>query len=316
MSEPPPSYARPLWAGGPVGLPLGVGTWAWGDKGYWGYGRTHTSEDVAAAYRASRDAGLTLFDTAEVYGSGFSERLLGQLIRDGNDGDRAVVATKFGAIPWRVGRADTVRQALEASLRRLQADRVDLYQIHWPLPLLSDRAWLRGLADVVAAGLVGAVGVSNYGPRELRTAHRVLGDLGVPLATNQVEYSLLARKPERTGLVELSAALGVTIIAYSPLAQGLLTGKYSPGHPPPGVRGLRYRRTLGRVPAIIAQLSEIGTDHGGRTPAQVALNWLVAKGTVPIPGAKTADQAAHNASGVGWALSPDQVAALDQVGRS
>lgn len=311
---PTSGHHRPLWSGGPVGLPLGVGTWAWGDKGYWGYGKTFTSEDVAQAYQASRAAGLTLFDTAEVYGSGFSERLLGQLVADHDDRGAVQVATKFAALPQRLGRRGPLLQALEASLSRLQMDRVELYQIHWSLPV-SDRPWLRDLAEAVRQGLVGAVGVSNYNPRKLRAAHQVLEGLGVPLATNQVEYSLLSRKPERSGLVELCSELGVTIIAYSPLAQGLLTGKYQPGQPPPGVRGLRYRRTLRRVPAIIAQLEDIGADHG-KTPAQVALNWLVSHGTVPIPGAKNADQASHNADGVGWSLTPDQMAALDQLGRS
>ncbi len=314
MAEPRGPYERPLWAGGPVGLPLGVGTWAWGDQGYWGYGKTYTSEDVAQAYRSSREAGLTLFDTAEIYGGGFSERLLGQLVRDHDDRDQVQVATKFSSLPWKIGQAGQVRESLRASLSRLQVDRVDLYQIHWALPL-SDRAWLRGLAAAVREGVVGAVGVSNYGPGKLRAAHRVLADLGVPLATNQVEYSLLTRRPERSGLVELCRELGVTIIAYSPLAQGLLTGKYRPGQPPPGVRGLRYRRKLGKIPALIDQLRDIGADHSGKTPAQVALSWLISKGTVPIPGAKNADQAAHNAGGVGWSLTPDQVAALDQLGR-
>lgn len=305
--------AVPLWTGGPTGVPLGVGTWAWGDKTFWGYGSDYTSDDVAQAYGRSRAAGLTLFDTAEVYGGGFSEHLLGQLIADHEDRSVAVVATKFAALPWRVGQSSALRLALDSSLTRLGAERVDLYQVHWPLPLLSDRAWLRGLAAAVREGLVGAVGVSNYGPRALRSAHRALGELGIALATNQVEYSLLHRKPERSGLVEVCRELDVRIIAYSPLAQGLLTGKYGPGHAPPGARGLRYRRILGRLPAVIAQLTEIGADHGGRTPAQVALNWLVAKGTVPIPGAKNADQAEHNAGGVGWALTADQVAALDQL---
>ncbi|HEY5820579.1 MAG TPA: aldo/keto reductase [Propionibacteriaceae bacterium] len=309
------AYARPIWTGGPVGLPLGVGTWAWGDQGYWGFGKTFTSEDVAAAYRSSRTAGLTLFDTAEIYGNGFSEHLLGQLIHDHDDVTNAVVATKFAAIPWRVGQRSALRQALESSLKRLQAERVDLYQIHWSLPLLDDRAWLRAMADAVREGLVGAVGVSNYGPTRLRAAHRRLTDLGIPLATNQIEYSLLQRKPERSGLVELCRELDVTVIAYSPLAQGMLTGKYAPGRPPPGIRRLRYQRFLSRLPALIATLTQLGADHGGKTPAQVALNWLIAHGTVPIPGAKNADQAQHNAGAVGWSLTPDQVQALDQLRR-
>jgi aryl-alcohol dehydrogenase-like predicted oxidoreductase len=301
-----------LWAGGPEGLPLGVGTWAWGDRGYWGYGRDFSSADVAAAYAASREAGLTLFDTAEVYGRGTSEELLGGLIADRSDAAAVAVATKFAALPWRVARRGPLLAALEASLRRLGQPRVALYQIHWPLPLGS-RAWLLDLAAGVQQGLVGAVGVSNYGPGQLRAAHRVLADQGVPLATNQVEYSLLARRPERSGLVDLCRELDVRIIAYSPLAQGLLTGKYSERRPPAGVRGLRYRRQLRTIEPLVRRLGEIGADHDGRTPAQVALNWLVQRGTVPIPGAKTAEQARLNAGGVGWSLTDTEVAELSRL---
>ncbi len=222
------------------------------------------------------------------------------------------MATKFGALPWRAGRRGPLLAALEASLHRLGQPRVALYQIHFPLPL-GTRSWLLDLAAAAQQGLVGAVGVSNYGPGRLREAHRVLAAEGVPLATNQVEYSLLTRKPERSGLLDVCRELGVTVVAYSPLAQGLLTGKYSPGKPPPGIRGLRYRRQLATLEPLIRRLGEIGADHDGRTPGQVALNWLVAQGTVPIPGAKTAEQARHNAGGVGWSLSDDEVAELGRL---
>jgi aryl-alcohol dehydrogenase-like predicted oxidoreductase len=306
-------FLRPLWVGGPTGIPLGVGTWAWGDTRYWGYGKTHTGEDVGAAYMASRAMGLTLFDTAEVYGRGTSESLLGELIERHQDLGVAVVATKFAARPGRVGRRGQLLEALRASLRRLRKDRAELYQIHWSLGPVSDRAWLLDLAEAYQQGLVGAVGVSNYSAAKLRSAHAVLAERGVPLATNQVQYSLLSRRPEQAGLVEACAELGVTIIAYSPLAQGLLTGKYSTLSPPPGVRGLRYRRQLAGLPRIIDQLTEIGRGHLNRTPAQVALNWLIAKGAVPIPGAKTAEQARHNAGGAGWSLTTDEVEALDRL---
>lgn len=289
-----------------------MGAWAWGDRRYWGYGRDYGRADVEAAYHASRVAGLTLFDTAEGYGRGTSERLLGEFLR-APDGAGAQVATKFAPLPWRTGRRKPVADALHASLQRLQRERVELYQIHWPLPLLSDRAWLDGIADAVAEGKVGAVGVSNYGPAKLRRAHETLARRGVPLATDQVAYSLLDRKPERSGLVETCRDLGVTIIAYSPLAQGLLTGKYSSSSRPPGMRGLRYRRMLPRLPSLLGTLVEIGQDHGGKTAAQVALNWLIANDTLPIPGAKTADQASHNAGGVGWRLGDAHLAVLDQL---
>ncbi len=313
MSEPGAEFRRPLWRDGPSGLPLGVGTWAWGDRGYWGYGRDYQQADVEAAYAASRAAGLTLFDTAEVYGQGLSEQLLGRLV--GPD-SAVLIATKFAAQPWRVGRRGVLLQALEESLLRLGQPRVALYQIHWDLPLVSDQAWLADLAEAYDRGLIGAVGVSNYGPRAVRAAHGVLADRGVPLATNQVEYNLLVRKPERSGLTEVCAELGVTVLAYSPLAQGLLTGKYSPANPPPGVRGTRYRRRLPALKPLIGRLRDIGAGYGGKMPGQIALNWLIAVGAVPIPGAKTAEQATENAGGVGWSLSDEEIAELSRVGRT
>jgi aryl-alcohol dehydrogenase-like predicted oxidoreductase len=302
-----------LWAGGPTAVPMGVGTWAWGDQRYWGYGRDYTSDDVAEAYRASRAAGLTLFDTAEGYGNGTSEWLLGQLIRDHGDRGKVQVATKFAPVPWRAGRRGPLLKALEASLTRLQLEAVDLYQLHFSLPLVSDRPLLADLASARSQGLIGAIGVSNYGPSRLRSAHRALAEHGLVIATNQVQYSLLSRRVERTGLVDLCQELGTTVIAYSPLAQGLLTGKYSRATPPPGVRRLRYHRALGAIPALVAQLTPIGDEHG-RSPGQVALNWLISKGVVPIPGAKTAEQAWRNAEGAGWQLTDDQVATLDRLG--
>lgn len=295
--------------------PLGVGAWAWGERRIWGYGTDFGREDVAGAFRASVEAGITLFDTAEIYGGGESERLVGELERE--RGAPVVVATKFGPLPWRL-RAGTLGVALDASLARLGRERVDLYQIHWPYTLLSNGALMGALADAVAAGKVRAVGVSNYSAAQMRRAHEALARRGVPLASNQVQYSLLHRRPEANGVLDACRELGVTPIAYSPLAQGLLTGKYGPGNvPASGVRrytGAFRETNLRAVPGLIALLRGIGEDHGGKTPEQVALNWLIRQGNVlPIPGAKNARQATSNAGALGWALTDAEVAALGRA---
>jgi aryl-alcohol dehydrogenase-like predicted oxidoreductase len=168
------------------------------------------------------------------------------------------------------------------------------------------------LADAVEAGLTRAVGVSNYSPDQMRRAHAALAKRGVALASNQVEYSLLHREPERNGLVALCRELGVTLIAYSPLAKGLLTGKYTPDNPPPGARGrMAGRDYLARIQSLIGQLRTIGEAHGGKTPSQVALNWLICKDSLPIPGAKNVRQVQENAGALGWRLTEDEVARLD-----
>ncbi len=291
---------------------LGLGCWQWGDRMMWSYGKTHTDRDIHEAYQATLSAGINFFDTAEIYGRGRSERLLGEYLREPRPSAAPlVVATKFMPYPWRLHKG-ALHSALRASLKRLQLDRVDLYQIHFPFPPLPIATWANALADAVQAGMTRAVGVSNFNVAQMERAYEALARRGVALASNQVEYHLLDRYVERTGLVDLCHKLGVTVIAYSPLAKGLLTGKYTPGSRLPGARGFVVRRAkLERIQPLIARLREIGQSHSGKTPAQVAINWLIAKGTVPIPGAKNARQAAENAAALGWNLTPAEVSALE-----
>jgi aryl-alcohol dehydrogenase-like predicted oxidoreductase len=156
------------------------------------------------------------------------------------------------------------------------------------------------------------VGVSNYSVKEMRSIAGELRTRGVALATNQIEFSLLRRRPETVGLLDACAQLDVVPLAYSPIGQGRLTGKYSASNPPPGRRGFS-NHPMEKVDAIVAELRRIGDAEGGRTPSQVALNWLMAKGALPIPGAKNATQANDNAGALGWTLRADDVAALDRV---
>lgn len=290
--------------------PLGIGTLAWGDTFMFQLGRGDGSEaDLGLAYQASLAYGVNLFDTAEIYSRGQAERLLGYFARQ--SGWPVVLASKFFPFPWRLSK-NSLLAALRASLSRLGLSYLDLYQLHWPFPPVSIETWMDALADAVDANLVRAVGVSNYDVDQMRRAHAALARRGVPLASNQVEYSLLARKPEESGLLLACRELNVTLIAYSPLARGLLTGKYSPGNPPQGSRRWRYRSgLLDAIQPLVGLMREIGQGHGGRTPAQVALNWVMCKGGVPIPGAKNARQALDNAGAMGWGLDEAEVEALD-----
>lgn len=173
------------------------------------------------------------------------------------------------------------------------------------------------MAKAVQDGLIGAVGVSNYSKRQMLKAHHRLADYGIPLAANQVNYSLLNRKVEKNGLLDVCKELNITLIAYSPLAQGLLTGKYNLDHRPPGIRRFRYRGgLLKKIPKFIDLLKEIGLGHGGKTSVQVALNWVIQKGAVPIPGARNLVQAEENLGALGWNLTPDEVALLDEEGKN
>jgi len=300
----------PLGSTGMQVVPMGIGTWAWGDSSTWGYGRTHTDADLQAAFEASLAAGINLFDTAEAYGSGQSERLLGRFTSTSQQ--PVVVATKFVPYPWRL-RKQNLLDALRASLDRLGLKQIDLYQLHFPFPPIPIETWMNGLADAVQAGLVRSVGISNCSVEQMRRAHAALAKRGVILASNQVEYSLLHRAPERNGLMQACRGMNVTLIAYSPIKKGVLSGKYTPENRPTGIfrSSLANRDYLARVQPLIALMREIGQAHGGKTPSQVALNWVMCKGALPIPGAKNVRQAQENAGALGWQLSESEMATLD-----
>ncbi|HET9021151.1 MAG TPA: aldo/keto reductase [Ornithinibacter sp.] len=313
-----PTDTRPLGRSSLQVPRLGVGTMTWGDPSglarltpaKLAYGGADGAEEESRAFAVSMSEGATLFDTAAMYSNGASERRLGEL----SAGTAAVVATKFPPGPR--GTTDDLPDALEASLGRLGRDRVDLYQHHFPSRRVDIRRLMELLADAVDSGKVSAVGVSNYSAEQMRLAHTALAGRGVPLASNQVQYSLLHRHPETDGVLDACRELGVTLIAYQPLASGALTGKYLSGPRPRGLRRFApyFRRSQSeRVGTVVALLREIGERHGVG-PSQVALGWLMAKDPVlPIPGAKNAAQAASNALALTLDLSVEEVEALDSV---
>ncbi len=301
---------------GPSIPPLGIGTWSWGDSLFWNYGKDYGEDQVRDAFQAAIAAGVRFFDTAEVYGFGQSEKLIGQFSQ--NVDQPVHIATKYFPLPWRFN-SQAVYDALTESLKRLNVEQVDLYQVHSPFDFfMGQETLMNALADEVQKGRIRAIGVSNYSESQMRQAHRILAQRDIPLAVNQMQYSLLHRNIERDGVLAAAKELGITILAYSPLAQGLLTGKYTPESDvkPTGARKLNPQfseKGLQKIAPLIQLLQEYGTKYD-RTPAQVALNWLIAQGNViPIPGAKTADQARQNAGALGWTLTPDEVAALSRI---
>ncbi len=287
---------------------IGLGAWAWGDRVVWNYGKGYSDADIEAGFRIALENGVNFVDTAEIYGNGRSERLLGQFIK--NSGKPIIVATKFFPLPWRWTK-NSVTAALRASLERLGLEQVDLYQIHWPSPLIPVERYVDGLAAAHRLGLARAVGVSNYDKNQMQRACTTLAKYDIPLASNQVEFHLLNRSAEKSGLLARCQELGIRLIAYSPLAMGLLTGKYGPENPPPGVRGGRYAARLKEIQPLLRLLTEISQTYGDKTVAQVALNWVICKGALPIPGAKNVRQAEMNAGAAGWRLNAEQMQALD-----
>lgn len=281
---------------------------------FWGYDEKQDA-DIRAGFDVCVKSGVKLIDTAEIYGPGRSEELLGKFIKE--SGADVMVATKFAPLPWKLSRSDVV-SACKDSLKRLGLESLDLYQLHFPAAWKNEAFW-DGLGDCYEQGLVRAVGVSNYGSAAVRAVNRTLAARGIPLTSNQVQYSLLYRYPELNGLADTCGELGVRILAYSPLALGALTGKYDPatgGSLPSGPRRLIAEELLkdGSYAELVALMREIAAKRGGAaTPSQVALAWCMAKGTTPIPGVRNARQASDNVGALSLELDAREVTDLDTV---
>jgi aryl-alcohol dehydrogenase-like predicted oxidoreductase len=284
---------------------IGLGTWQFGST-EWGYGAEYNRVEAGNIVRRALELGINLVDTAEFYGFGRSERIVGEAIR----GHRAEVfiATKIFPIglpfmtDWRARR----------SARRLGVDRIDLYQLHWPSPLFPPRATMPRMRRLIEEGLVAHVGVSNHDLRQWKQAEEALAR---PVLSNQVLFNLVDRRPERD-LLPWAQQNGRVIIAYSPLGQGLLSGKYQDSTPTNLVRRRRGSfspANRARLAPLIAALREIGSLHGA-TPAQVSLAWLIRKpNVVAIPGASSVRQLEENAAASDVALSDEESARLDTL---
>ncbi|MGY1837250.1 aldo/keto reductase [Blastococcus sp. SYSU DS0510] len=293
---------------GPVSR-IGLGTWQFGSR-EWGYGDSYADGAARDIVRRARELGITLFDTAEIYGFGRSERILGEAL--GEERDRVVVASKiFPVAPF----PRVVRQRWAGSARRLGVDRIPLYQVHQPNPVVPDTVTMPGLRELLDEERIGAVGVSNYSLDRWRAADAALG---APVVANQVQFSLAHAGPLED-LVPFAEREDRLVIAYSPLAQGLLGGKYSADHRPGGVRAVNPlfgTENLRRVAPLLDVLRQVCDAHDA-TPAQVALAWLVAQPrVVVIPGASSVEQLESNAAADELELAGDEVAALTAAARA
>ncbi len=276
--------------------------------------------DKNAIIQAALDGGINWFDTAEIYGGGVSESSLADALKAaGKHPGDVVIATKWFPI-FRT--AANIPRTIDNRLRYLGGFPIDLYYIHQPYSFSSPKAEMDAMADLVEAGKIRSVGVSNFNAERMRKAHAALEKRGLPLAANQVRYSLLDRKIETNGTLDAARELGVTITAYTPLGSGLLTGKY---HKNPELLKNKSRIWRGRMQRqfeasrpLVAALEEIGQAHQA-TAAQVALNWLIwfnGELVVTIPGATKVKQAADNAAAMQFRLTDAELARLDELSRS
>ena len=295
---------RYVEAGGARVSVIGLGTWQFGST-EWGYGRAYAGGVAGDIVRRALDLGINLIDTAEIYGLGRSEKIVGQAIRDRRD--RVFLATKL----FPVGLPFMTRFRVRSSARRLGVDYIDLYQQHWPSGMFPPGATMPRFRRLVDEGLVRHVGVSNHSLSQWQGCERAMGG---PVLSNQVRFSLVHREPDRD-LVPWAQRAGRIVIAYSPLGQGLLSGKYQTEGPRNFRRFSRdfsAAARAGREP-LVAALREIARRHEA-TAAQVALAWLVAKpNVVAIPGASSVAQLEENAAAGDLSLGDDEVARLDSL---
>jgi pyridoxine 4-dehydrogenase len=298
---------------------MGCGTWAWGNRLLWGYDQSMDTQ-LQEVFDLCVRNGVTLFDTGDSYGTGKlngqSEKLLGKFESEyqGINKERICLATKLAAYPWRLTSKSLVKAGL-ASMERL--GRVDLAQMHWSTAnYFPWQEWqlLDGLADLYEQGLIKGVGLSNYGTKRLRQVQQKFSDRNIPIATLQVQYSLLSTYPvTELGLKETCDELGIKLIAYSPLGLGVLTGKYThPSSYPKGLRSLLFKKLVPAAKPLLDSLGAIAESRQ-KTMAQVALNWCIAKGTIPIPGAKNLQQAGENIAAQNWLLDGGEIAELDRT---
>jgi len=288
---------------------VGLGTWQFGSR-QWGYGEGYASGVAIEIVARARELGVTLFDTAEIYGLGRSERILARAL--GTDRDQVVVASKvFPVVPLPA----VVRHREQASARRLQLRRIPLYQVHQPNPVVSDSVIMAGMRSLLEDGRIGAVGVSNYSLGRWRKADDALGQ---PVVSNQVQFSL-ARPDPMKDLVPFAQRENRMVIAYSPLAQGLLSGKYTVSNRPGGVRAanpLFGTENLRRVAPLLDTLRRVADAHDVK-PAQVALAWLLSlPQVVVIPGASSVEQLELNVAAADLELEAASQASLTEAARA
>jgi len=324
---------------GPIEISsLGCGTWSWGNRLLFDYD-TSQDEGIYEAYREIRNAGVTIFDTADSYGTldlnGRAEILLGEFERryqkelsekskqpqwweftgKSEQKNEQQVATKLAPYPWRITRGQVV-SAAKASLARLQNSKLAVAQLHWSTSKyqpFQEKALWEGIADVYDEGLCDAIGVSNYGPLQLQKVASRMQERQVPLAVAQIQYSLMTYQEARY-MNSACEDIDCRLISYSPLCLGLLTGKYTLDNLPRqgNPRRQLFKELLPGAQPLLGTLNAVAADYG-KSQTQVAINWAICKGTVPIPGARTIEQARENLGATGWSLRPDAVDELDKA---
>ena len=291
---------------------IALGTWAWGAGAFGGdavYGVNTNEENLKPVFEAAMKAGLSLWDTATVYGMGESERILGTFVQTVKRED-VEISTKF--TPQLAEMYDnSVEKMAEASMQRIGIDYIDMYWIHNPMDVSR---WTPGLIPLLKSGKIKNVGVSNHNIEEIRLANEILGEASFKVSAVQNHFSLLYRSSERGGVLDYCKENGIQFWSYMVLEQGALTGVFNTAHPLPADsdRGRKYNPFLDKIEALTDTMKQIG-EHHHATCSQIGIAWAIAKGTMPIIGATKAHHVTEAAEAAKISLSAEEVAQLERL---
>ncbi len=300
--------------------PIGLGCWQFSKQKNMAGKFWPTLEDdlIDKVVSLSLEGGINWFDTAEVYGNGASEKALSKALQAaGKKPGEIIIATKW----WPMFRfASNIPKTIDERSKFLSPYPIDLYQVHQPWGFSSEVSEMKAMAELLNRKLIKNIGVSNFSAQQMKKSWETLDNIGIPLATNQVSYNLLNRKIESNGVMEMAKKLGISIIAYSPLAQGLVTGKF---HDNPELLkniGLRKYSSqfkpngLEKSRPVVMLIKELASKYNV-TPSQIALNWLInyhGETVVAIPGATKENHVKENAGAMSFRLSDEDMIRLEK----
>lgn len=292
---------------------IALGAWSWGAGAAGGdqvFGNHLSEKDLQPVFEKAMECGLTLWDTAAVYGEGSSERILGNFVKN-TDRESIILSTKF--TPQIASDSETAMQdMLDGSKERLHTDRIDIYWIHNPMNV---EKWTPYLIPLAKSGQIKSIGVSNHSLAEIKRVNEILAAEGLKVSAIQNHFSLLHRSSERAGILDYCKENGIIFYAYMVLEQGALTGKYNKEHPfPAGTgRGYSYNPHLAEIETLVNELKIIGEKYDA-SPAQIAVAWAIAKGTLPIIGVTKVKQVEEAAASARITLTAEEIDRLEKLG--
>ncbi len=293
------------------GIRIGSGTWAWGDRLLWDYGRNYGKEDLSAVFRRYINDGINFFTTSPSFAEGTAERILGEFAAE--TPSPVIIATKFVPRIWNLRRSDFL-ESMKGSMQRLRLTKINIFEICPPAGSMTIARLAECTAEALDLGLIEQVGLSDYNAQQIDTFNEALSRFGFSIACLETPYNLLDRSIETNGVLDICKRLNITILAQQPLAMGLLTGKYDGEAPAAGSRRqMMLRYYTPRLDILLRTMNHIGLENNGKNCAQVALNWIMRKGIVPIPGTKTLPQAIENAQTPRWEMTAEQMTLLDTL---